>query len=89
MKFLKRLKMDKALFIKAQKEYRQRSNALNKLTLRLEKKLELGENLNFTDNKGRLALPVKGKILNRFGKKRDKEYDVYIVQNGINIRAKK
>lgn len=89
IKFLRRLKKDKALFVKVQKEYTQRSSALNELILRLEKKMELGKNLDFADHKGRLSLPVKGKILNRFGKKRDKQYDVYIVRNGINIRAKK
>ena len=89
VKFLKRLRKDQRLFVKVQKEYRQRSKSLNFLIQRLEKKLELGENLNFTDHKGRLKLPVKGKILNSFGKKKDKQYNIYIVQNGINIRTKK
>jgi len=89
IKFLRRLKKDKALFVKAQKEYNQRSRALQELILRLEQKLEHGENLNFADHKGRLDLPVAGKILNRFGRKKDKQYDVYIVHNGINIRTKK
>ena len=41
------------------------------------------------DKKGRLKLPLKGQILNKFGKKRVKEYDSYIVYNGINVKAKK
>jgi murein hydrolase activator len=32
---------------------------------------------------------LKGRILNKFGRKRVKEYDSYIVYNGINVRAKK
>ncbi|MFQ5672759.1 MAG: murein hydrolase activator EnvC family protein [Nitrospinales bacterium] len=89
IKFLRRLKKDKVLFVKAQKEYTQRSSALKDLILRLEKKRKHGENLNFADHKGRLDLPVDGKILNRFGRKKDKQYDVYIVHNGINIRTNK
>ena len=34
-------------------------------------------------------MPLYGKILNKFGKKRVKEYDSYIVYNGINVEAKK
>ncbi len=34
-------------------------------------------------------MPLYGRILNKFGKKRVKEYDSYIVYNGINVMAKK
>lgn len=89
LKFLQKIKREKKLGVKVQRELIQASLDLNKIISRQEEKLRQGENLNFTDYKGRLALPVKGKILNRFGKKRDKQYDSYIVYNGINIRASK
>ena len=47
------------------------------------------EGLDISDKKGRLAMPLYGKILNKFGKKRVKEYDSYIVYNGINVKATK
>ena len=47
------------------------------------------EGLDISDKKGRLKMPLYGRILNKFGKKRVKEYDSYIVYNGINVRAKK
>ncbi len=65
------------------------SGNLNDLISKLEEKLVLGEGLSITDVKGRLTYPVKGKILNRFGKKRDKRYDTYIVYNGINLKVRK
>ena len=50
-------------------------------------KLVSGEGLEISDKKGRLKLPINGPILNKFGRKRVKEYDSYIVYNGINVKA--
>ena len=52
-------------------------------------KLVSGEGLEISDKKGRLKLPLNGPILNKFGRKRVKEYDSYIVYNGINVKATK
>ena len=60
---------------------------LNKLIDKLLEKIISGEGLDISDKKGRLNMPINGKILNKFGKKRVKEYDSYIVYNGINVRA--
>ena len=47
-----------------------------------------GEGLDILDKKGRLVLPVTGKILNKFGRKKDKQYGSFIVHNGINIKTR-
>ncbi len=87
--FLKKVKKKKNLSVKARKELLAASNNLNKLIDKLLVKLVSGEGLDISDKKGRLKLPLNGRILNKFGRKRVKEYDSYIVYNGINVRAKK
>jgi len=88
-KFLKKIKKKKSLNIKTRKELVAASNNLNKLIKKLLVKLVSGEGLEISDKKGRLKLPLNGRILNKFGRKRVKEYDSYIVYNGINVQAKK
>ena len=86
-KFLKKIKEKKSLNIKTRKELVAASNNLNKLIKKLLVKLVSGEGLEISDKKGRLKLPLNGPILNKFGRKRVKEYDSYIVYNGINVKA--
>ena len=88
-KFLKKIKKKKSLNIKTRKELVAASNNLNKLIKKLLVKLVSGEGLEISDKKGRLKLPLNGLILNKFGRKRVKEYDSYIVYNGINVKATK
>jgi len=88
-KFLKKIKEKKSLNIKTRKELVVASNNLNKLIKKLLVKLVSGEGLEISDKKGRLKLPLNGRILNEFGRKRVKEYGSYIVYNGINMQAKK
>jgi murein hydrolase activator len=87
--YLKKIKRKKNLSVKVRKELLAASNNLNKLIDKLLVKLVSGEGLDISDKKGRLKLPLKGRILNKFGRKRVKEYESYIVYNGINVRAKK
>jgi murein hydrolase activator len=87
--YLKKIKRKKNLSVKVRKELLAASNNLNKLIDKLLVKLVSGEGLDISDKKGRLSLPLKGRILNKFGRKRVKEYESYIVYNGINVRAKK
>jgi len=87
--FLARLTKEKKLGLRVQKELRSSSKVLGKIITSQEKKLKVGESFNLADHKGRLSLPVKGKILNRFGKKRDKRYASYVVLNGISIQTRK
>jgi septal ring factor EnvC (AmiA/AmiB activator) len=87
--YLKKIKRKKSLSVKVRKELLVASNNLNKLIDKLLAKLVSGEGLDISDKKGRLNLPLKGRILNKFGRKRVKEYDSYIVYNGINVRAEK
>lgn len=87
-KFLKKIKKKKEYGIKTRKELQKASNNLNDLIKKLLSKLVSGEGLNILDKKGRLVLPVKGKILNKFGRQKDKQYGSFIVHNGINIKAK-
>jgi murein hydrolase activator len=87
--FLARLKKEKKLGLRVQKELSSSSKVLNTIISSQEEKLKVGESFNLEDHRGRLSLPVKGKILNRFGKKRDKRYASYIVLNGISIQTPK
>jgi len=87
--FLKKLKREKSLNVKVKNELLLASKNLNGLISRLEEKLVLGEGLDIIDKKGKLLLPVIGKVLNKFGKKRDKHYDTFIVYNGIDIKVQK
>jgi septal ring factor EnvC (AmiA/AmiB activator) len=85
--YLKKIKKKKNLSVKVRKELQAASNNLNELIDKLLVKLVTGEGLDISDKKGRLNLPLKGRILNKFGRKRVKEYESYIVYNGINIRT--
>ena len=88
-RFLKKIKGQKVYAMQTRKELLKASENLNDLISKLEEKLVLGEGLSIVDVKGRLIYPVKGKIINRFGRKRDKRYDTYIVYNGINLKVRK
>jgi septal ring factor EnvC (AmiA/AmiB activator) len=87
--FLKKIKREKSLKVKVKDELLLASKNLNGLIFRLEEKMILGQGLDIIDKKGKLLLPVTGKILNKFGKKRDKQYDTFIVYNGIDIKVQK
>jgi septal ring factor EnvC (AmiA/AmiB activator) len=50
-------------------------------------KLVSGEGLDILDKRGRLDMPVKGNILNKFGRQKDNQYGSFIMHNGINIKA--
>ena len=85
--FLKKLKKEIRTNKKIQEEQLKSAKDLNQIIARLEQKQTQGEGLDITDKKGWLPVPVKGRFLNKFGRKRDKQYDTYIVYNGINIRS--
>ena len=87
--YLKKIKRKKNQSVKVRKELLAASNNLNSLIDKLLMKLVSGEGLDISDKKGRLKLPLKGRILNKFGRKRVKEYESYIVYNGINVRARR
>jgi septal ring factor EnvC (AmiA/AmiB activator) len=86
--FLKKIKKKKQFRIRTRKELQNASKNLNSLITKLLSKLVSGEGLDILDKKGRLALPVKGKILNKFGRIKDKQYGSFIVHNGINIKTR-
>ncbi|CCQ91495.1 putative Peptidase M23 [Nitrospina gracilis 3/211] len=86
--FLKNVKTKKIYAMQTRKELIKASEGLNQLIGRLEEKLILKQGLSLEDMKGRLQYPVKGKRLNRFGKKWDDRFDTYIVYNGVNLGVK-
>ncbi|MBT3509992.1 MAG: peptidoglycan DD-metalloendopeptidase family protein [Nitrospina sp.] len=86
--FLKKIKKKKKLGIQTRKELLKASNNLNDLITKILSKLVSGAGLDISDKKGRLNLPLRGKILNRFGRQKDKQFGSFIVHNGINIRSK-
>jgi septal ring factor EnvC (AmiA/AmiB activator) len=85
--FLKRLKKEIRTNKNIQEEQLKSTEDLNRIIARLEQKLTQGEGLDIIDKKGWLPVPVQGRFLNKFGRKRDKQYDTYIVYNGVNIRS--
>jgi len=88
-KFLKNLKKEEALSLQMREELLLASKNLNKLLSDLNIKQIRGEGLKIAQRKGKLNPPVPGKILNKFGRKRDKHYQSYIVYNGVNIKSSK
>ena len=86
--FLRKVKKKKQLGIRTRKELLKASNNLNDLIGKLLTKLVSGTGLAISDKKGRLSLPVKGKILNKFGRQKDKQFASFIVHNGINIKVR-
>ena len=87
-RFLKKVKKKKQYGILTRKELKKASNNLNNLISRLLSKLSSGDGLDIEDKKGRLSLPVRGKILNKFGRQKDRQYGSFIVHNGIDIKAR-
>jgi murein hydrolase activator len=87
-KFLDKIKKKKKFRIRTRIELQNASKNLNSLIAKLLSKLVSGEGLGILDKKGRLALPVEGEILNKFGRKKDKQYGSFIVNNGINIKTR-
>ena len=88
-KFLKTIKNKKIYFIQTRKELLKASENLNSLIAKLEQKKIAGLGLSFVDKKGHLFFPVKGKIISRFGRVRDKRFQSYIINNGLNLRVDK
>jgi septal ring factor EnvC (AmiA/AmiB activator) len=88
-KFLGKIKGKKAYVVQARKELMDSSEMLNSIIGDLKEKLILGKGLSFKDKYGRLKPPVKGRIINKFGRKKDKKYSSFIVHNGINIETRK
>ena len=86
--FLKKIKKKKQLGIQTRKELLRASNNLNDLIKKLLTKLVSGTGLDISDKKGRLSMPLKGKVLNKFGRQKDRQLGSFIVHNGINIKAK-
>ena len=87
--FLVRLSKEKKINKILKEELVHSSKKLNQLISRLENKIAHGEGLDISDKKGNLLPPVNGKLLNNFGRERDKIYNTYIVHNGVSIRVPK
>ena len=87
--FLVRLSKEKKINKILKEELVHSSKKLNQLISRLENKITHGQGLDISDKKGNLPPPVKGKLLNNFGRERDKIYNTYIVHNGVSIRVRK
>ena len=87
--FLVRLSKEKKINKILKDELVHTSKKLNQLISRLGNKIAHGEGLDISDKKGNLLPPVNGKLLNNFGRERDKIYNTYIVHNGVSIRVRK
>ena len=87
--FLVRLSKEKKINKILKEELVHSSKKLNQLISRLGNKIIRGQGLDISDKKGNLLPPVKGKLLNNFGRERDKIYNTFIVHNGVSISVRK
>jgi len=97
---VKKLKWDKSVLNKQLTEAEQNYKKLNSIIVALEKKRrerEQSPNKNqsyaldlkdFRKAKGKLYWPVKGKIISKYGKQRNRELKTTIKNTGIDIKAK-
>ncbi len=85
--FLSKIGGEKKYAIRARKELVASSEGLNQLISRLQEKLVLGKGLSIIDKKGKLRYPVPGKVLNKFGRHRDRKYGTFIVNNGVDLKV--
>lgn len=86
---LNKIKQEKSLQLKALKELERYSQKLQKVidTLPGTKKKYTSSGVAFSKRRGRLAFPVKGKIVSRFGRTEHPELKTYTYQKGITIKA--
>jgi len=87
--FLVNLSKEKRINKLLREELVDSSKKLNQLISRLENKITHGEGLDINDKKGDLLPPVKGTLLNSFGRERNKRYNTYIIHNGVSIKVRK
>ena len=87
--FLAKLNKEKKLNRRLIDELVNSSKQLNRLISRLKTKMINGEGVDIVDKKGSLIPPVIGHLLTKFGRKRDKKLNAYIVSNGIHIQIEK
>jgi len=87
--FLKKIMGQQVYLVQTRKELMKASEVLNDLISKLEEKRILGQKIGLDDVKGRLNWPAPGKLLNRFGKKRDRKLGAYIVNNGVSLKVSK
>ncbi len=88
------IKKEKSLRIAAVKSLKDAAKALDKKIAALDKKRSYSPNNSikgpsFKANKGRLDMPIKGKIVLKFGAYRNKELNITNYSNGITIKAAK
>lgn len=93
-RFLRSIMTKKVLYIKAIQEYEEASKELHKLLKKLGKKDSGSQRRKIIETrktfgywKGRLPLPLKGRISKRFGKKVHPLLHTYVFYKGIGIEA--
>lgn len=86
-KLLYKIKNRKSAHEKAQKELLEASKELSALITLLEKSYLEEKSLTFPKRKGFLPWPVKGRIISSFGKVKNKRFQTYTINNGIEIAA--
>jgi septal ring factor EnvC (AmiA/AmiB activator) len=90
---LKKIRNEKSLELAAIASLKRSANALNEEIDRLQddsvlpKKVEGSLPGEFTDVKGLLMMPVKGKIIHFYGTYTDKRFNLVNFRSGINIKA--
>jgi septal ring factor EnvC (AmiA/AmiB activator) len=85
---LAQLRSESRLSAERLAELEEKARRLERLfTLLYEESGPAGESLRIGEFKGALDWPVRGKVIERFGRQKSTEFDTYVVNNGIRIAA--
>ncbi len=87
---LKEIRQRKSLSLAALDSLKKSSRVLNQTISAIAPRAGSSHVKNsFAKQKGRLAPPLKGKIISRFGTRRKGDYNAFTFQNGIDIKAER
>lgn len=84
---LYKIRNRKSTYEKVQNELLEASKELSTLISLLENSYLSDQSLTFHERKGFLPWPVKGKVITTFGKVKNKRFQIYTFNNGIEISA--
>ncbi|MCP3899663.1 MAG: peptidoglycan DD-metalloendopeptidase family protein [Desulfobacteraceae bacterium] len=86
---LNKIKNEKKLTLAAVKALKKSAQELNKEIEQINKNKFVNTNsMSFFDYQGRLSMPVKGKIISKFGASKSSDNKSFTFQSGIDIRPK-
>lgn len=88
---LRKVAERKAAIEKKYRRIERNISSLQKTVASIERKIKAGKKVGkfLKSRPTNYTFPARGKVVSRFGKTRDREFDIYIENKGIEIRGKK